>query len=218
MLMLAGREGFAQRGLGRTRQSGPRAAMFLWRTGAVDCAAMRIAISGSHDTGKSTLVESLAERLTRYVAVEESYYTMLDEGHAFADVPTAEDFELLLDRTLADTARETRLDVLFDRCAADYLAYLVVLTRRAELLDAWFDRSRDMLDRLDLVVFVPLEQPDRVRRDSIDAPRLRRAVDALLRELLIDNALDCRVPVMEVSGSAADRADQVIARLSSASF
>ena len=179
---------------------------------------MRIAISGSHRTGKSTLVESLAERLTRYVAVEESYHSMVDEGHAFPDVPTADDFELLLDRTLADTARETRLDVLFDRCAADYLAYLVVFTRRAELLDEWFERSRDTLDRLDLVVFVPLEQPDRVRRDAIDAPRLRRAVDALLRELLIDNALDCRVPVMEVSGSATDRADQVIARISSASF
>jgi predicted ATPase len=174
---------------------------------------MRIVISGSHRTGKTTLAAALAERLTRHVVVDEPYYGMLEEGHEFPATPTADDFELLLERSLASLFREIQPNTLFDRCPADYLAYLVVLMRRADLLDDWFTRSRDALDRLDLVVFVPIEAPDRVRREVIDAPRLRRAVDALLRELLIDNVLDCQVPVMEVSGSSSERADQVMARI-----
>jgi deoxyadenosine/deoxycytidine kinase len=41
---------------------------------------MRIAISGAHGTGKSTLVEMLAERLPGYAVVEELYQLLLDEG------------------------------------------------------------------------------------------------------------------------------------------
>jgi len=174
---------------------------------------MRIAISGSHDTGKSTLVALLAERLTRHAVVEELYYTLLEEGQVFPAAPTPEDYELMLERSTAVVSGETRRDVVFDRCPADYLAYLGVTTRDIATLRDWFGPVRAAIDALDLVVFVPIEEPDRVSRDAIDAPRLRRRVDLWLRELLIDNSLRGRVNVIEVSGSPTERADQVVARV-----
>lgn len=51
---------------------------------------MRIAISGSHATGKSTLVDELARQLDGFVAMPELYYQLEDEGYAFADPPTLE--------------------------------------------------------------------------------------------------------------------------------
>jgi predicted ATPase len=90
---------------------------------------MRIAVSGAHGTGKSTLIAELARRLDGYQVVDELYYTLLDEGHVFAERPSAEDFELLLERSLAVVSDSTGPNILFDRCPADYLAYLSVVRR-----------------------------------------------------------------------------------------
>jgi predicted ATPase len=42
---------------------------------------MRIAFSGSHRVGKSTLVDRIAEALPTYTAVEEPYYLLEEEGY-----------------------------------------------------------------------------------------------------------------------------------------
>lgn len=42
--------------------------------------AMRVAVSGSHATGKSTLVRELAERLPDFTAIDEPYYLLAEEG------------------------------------------------------------------------------------------------------------------------------------------
>ena len=47
---------------------------------------MRIAISGTHFSGKSTLVEALSEALPQYTIVEEPYYLLQEEGHEFAEI------------------------------------------------------------------------------------------------------------------------------------
>lgn len=44
---------------------------------------MRIAISGAHYTGKSTLIEELVEVLPKYLDVAEPYHLMEDEGYDF---------------------------------------------------------------------------------------------------------------------------------------
>lgn len=175
---------------------------------------MRIAVSGTHATGKSTLVAALAPLLPHYQLVEEPYYALLDEGHAFAAEPSREDFELQLERSLRMLAGTAAPDVLFDRCPADYLGYLAALPGAgAETLAAWLPPAAEALASLGLIVFVPIERPDRAGAAVTEGRRLRARVDAVLREMLVDDAWGLDARVLEVRGTPEDRARQVVAHL-----
>jgi predicted ATPase len=174
---------------------------------------MKIAVSGAHRVGKSTLVEALGEALAGHAVVEEPYHQLAEEGHEFAAFPSVEDFELMLRRCIQD-ARDRSGDVLFDRCAVDLLAYLRC-HEEAELaaLDDWLPAVGEALQGLDLVVFVPVEEPDRMPLGRSRDAELRRAVDEQLREMLVDGSLGLDVEVVEVSGAVDERVAQVLARV-----
>ena len=61
---------------------------------------MRIAITGTHFSGKSTLVEALSEALPHHIIVEEPYRLLEEEGYEFPELPSLEDFELQLERSI----------------------------------------------------------------------------------------------------------------------
>jgi hypothetical protein len=172
---------------------------------------MRVAFSGAHATGKTTLIAELARRLPQYAVVEESYHTLLAEGHAFAAKPTLDDFELMLDRSCATLSSATAADLLMDRCPADYLGYLFggEGANPHALRDA-MGRAATAMTRLDLVVFVPIEHPDRIDRSAIGLPRLRRRVDDALREIILDGSLGLGTRAIEVSGTVDERVEQVL--------
>ena len=171
---------------------------------------MRIAISGSHATGKSTPVAELAHRLTGYATIDEPFYILEDEGHAFGDPPSAEDFELLFDRSLSLLREVHASNVLFDRSPADYLAYMTALDPALVSADH-IEAATTALATLDLVVFVPIERPDRV--DVAEAPRLRHRVDRILHEMLVDDSAGFGVRVITASGTVTQRVEQVLAQL-----
>ena len=175
---------------------------------------MRIAVCGSHATGKSTLVAELAARLPTYIAVEEPYYALLAQGHPFADRPSVDDLELLIARACESLTQTTATRVLFDRTPIDYWAYLFALhrDRTLERPDLFREVATSMAS-LDLAVFVPIEQPDRIDVDASEGLRLRRRVDALIREFLVEDTLGLGVPTLEVAGTGAQRARQVLERL-----
>jgi predicted ATPase len=176
---------------------------------------MRIAVSGAHRVGKTTLVEELSAALPAYRTVDEPYHLLEEEGHEFADVPAVEDFELQLERSIACLS-EGEGDVVFDRCPADLLAYLLTHDDADAFdLDAWLPRARDAIAQLDLVVFVPIEDPDRIAMSRTPDADWRQRVDEQLRAILVDDSHDLAAPVLEVSGSPRDRARQVLAHLSS---
>ena len=62
---------------------------------------MRVAFSGTHRSGKSTLLEHVAERLPRYATVDEPYYLLEEEGYETAEEPSIQDFEAQLERSLS---------------------------------------------------------------------------------------------------------------------
>ncbi|HEX2206402.1 MAG TPA: AAA family ATPase [Longimicrobium sp.] len=177
---------------------------------------MRIAVSGTHAAGKSTLVQGLGEVLSDYHVVEETYYALLDEGYPFAAEPTVEDFEIQLERSLTSLAGVSAERVLFDRCPADYLAYLAALSDvDPSTLAAWVSPAQDVLGGLDLIVFVPVERPDRIEVPEIEGRRLRKRVDAMLREMLVDDAWGFGVPVHEARGTPGERVRSVLRHLRS---
>ena len=49
---------------------------------------MRVAFSGTHRTGKTTLIKAVHSRVSRYDFVEEPYRLLEEEGYEFSDPPS----------------------------------------------------------------------------------------------------------------------------------
>ena len=118
---------------------------------------MRIAISGSHRVGKTSLAEALASILPGYELASEPYHALEEEGHEFSDMPSLDDFLLQLERSLA-SLEQSGPNTIFDRCPLDIVAYLQTHEERdAFHLSDSADRIRGAMARLSLLVFVPIE-------------------------------------------------------------
>lgn len=184
---------------------------------------MRIAVSGSHGVGKTTLVEDFAAAHPAYRAEPEPYEALTEAGSAFSDPPTIDDYlEQLaysVESLLADRPGD---EVVFDRCPIDFLAYLQAVSRRvgdddAFDLDDVLDDAREAIATLDLIVFLPLP-----KTGAMDAehPALQRAVDRELRAIFREDSLSLfeagspRVAVIQ--GAPAERVqalERAVARL-----
>jgi hypothetical protein len=174
---------------------------------------MRIAISGTHYSGKSSLVQVLSEALPQYTTVEEPYHLLQEEGYEFAELPSIEDFELQLERAI-ESLDENTPNVIFDRCPADILGYLLSHTDvEAFNLKEWLPRIQTAIKKLDLIVFLPIEEPDRIVLPLSQDTAYRQRVDEKLREILQDNIFDIEVDVLEVSGNLQTRVERVLAHI-----
>jgi predicted ATPase len=172
---------------------------------------MRIAVSGAHQTGKTTLIQELSRALPTYEVVEEPYYLLEQEGHEFVGMPSLEDFELQLERSI-ECIGDSGEDQIFDRCPADMIAYLIAHPDSdGSDIEKWSPRVRSAMQRLDLIVFVPIEDPDRITVSDPEESELRRRVDEELQDIVIDDRCDFGVEAIEVKGASRERARQVLA-------
>jgi predicted ATPase len=181
-----------------------------------------MAVSGTHCCGKSTLIDALLRDHVDYAHEPEAYEALQDIlGEAFAAEPSAEDFFRQLAyhvERLAEYRQDDR--VIFERCAVDYLAYLLALAdlgregADAELARRALTMTRDAVRQLDLIVFVRAEDDD--VHDSED-PELRSTVDTLLEGVLVDDDLGMfaagQPEVLEVFGTTPQRLRAITARL-----
>jgi predicted ATPase len=174
---------------------------------------MRIAVSGAHRTGKTTLIVGLARALPTYAVADEPYHLLEEEGHVFPEMPSLEDFELQLERSI-DCVLASAENQLFDRCPADILAYLAS-HRDADGFDVepCLPRLWSAMQLLDQIVFVPIEAPDRVILSGGEDGALRRRVDEELRTIVLEDRWGFGVEAMEVRGPAHERVHQVLAHV-----
>ncbi len=177
---------------------------------------MRIAVSGTHFSGKSTLIEDLSGLLSRYVTVDEPYRLLEDEGYEFSAIPSLEDFENQLTRSL-EALDEDHDDVLFDRCPLDLLGYILTLADADSFdLDDWLPEIKEALESLDLIVFLPIEADDRIALPATEDDGFRMQVDEKLRELILENPYDLDVEILEVTGTRKERVARVMQRVKGA--
>lgn len=156
---------------------------------------MRIAVSGTHCTGKTTLIEEFLERHPEFSHEPEPYVALVEEyGEEFAAELGVDDFrrqlEFNVDRLRAHSASEF---VIYERCPIDFIAYILALKdlRReavdSALLETWIELAAEGLRHLELVAYLPidngLEAPDE------EDPKLRKAVDKRLRAILTEDDL-----------------------------
>ena len=175
---------------------------------------MRIAISGTHRSGKTSLIEALGARLPKYTCAEEPYHALVEDGFEFNHPPSLEDFEAQLEWSI-ERLGEGEGNVLFDRCPADFLAYIAE-HEDADAFDQdlWLPRVRDALETLDLIVFVPLEEPDRIAVSRADdATSSRSRVDEQLRAMLAEDSYGFGAEVLEVQGGIEQRLRTVVAHM-----
>jgi AAA domain len=174
---------------------------------------MRVAISGTHGIGKSTLIEAFGRRHKDYV-VEPEAYEALEElyGEVFAAEPSAEDFFRQLEYHVARLGAHRAGDrVVFERSPADYVAYLQALedlsreTADARLTERAIEAARKAVAMLDLIVYLP----GRGGGPETEDPELGSAVDACLEGILVNGDLSLieegRPVVVEAVGPTAKR-------------
>lgn len=168
---------------------------------------MKIAIIGAHDVGKSTLAEELLANLPGYTLEMEPYYQLEAAGYEFSEIPTVDDFLEQFDYSVKLISKRQG-NVIFDRCIIDILAYLHVIdpNKNIELL---FETAQTLLARIDLLVFVPVEEPDLIPSHQVNLPKLRR----LINNLLYDWIRDFDIEVVEVNGTLSNRIDQVLIKV-----
>jgi len=174
---------------------------------------MRIAISGTHCCGKSTLIDEFLLTHPDFAHEPEAYELLQEEyGERFAAEPCAEDFYRQLEFN-ADRLRQYKsgFRVIFERSPADYLAYMIGLAelRRdsdaTRVLEGSLEIAREAISHLDLILFLRATGEVDVSED----PKLRRVVNNRLEGVLIDNELDLYTAnhptVVEASGTTTQR-------------
>ena len=166
---------------------------------------MRIAISGTHCTGKSTLIEEFLRLHPEFVHEPEPYTAMVqDFGEEFSAEPCVEDFfrqlEFNIDRLQQHSPGQR---VIYERCPLDFLAYIDALDPKST--KTVLGQVSDAMQNLDVIVYLPLDDtaPD------CEYPKLRKAVHMRLNAILRDDEFDvlssCHATIVEASGSTAER-------------
>jgi AAA domain len=175
---------------------------------------VRIVVSGTHASGKSTLVSDLAEVLG--MAQLPDPYELVDD---VVDPAGASSFVAQLE-VAAERLQELSpaADVVAERGPVDLLAYLEALSvlGRASVGAGAMLRLRAMtaeaMAHVDLLVVIPLDPDAGIHVPADEDLELRTAMDERLLELCDDEELvGSAGRVVEVSGSPQARVAQVLA-------
>ncbi len=165
---------------------------------------MRIAFTGTHQVGKTTLAEEIANHLPNFTLIDEPYLQLQESGYLFSEEPSLDDYITQFDLAVKQL-EDSDDDILFDRCPLDLLAYIHATDPTKEI-SALYETMVSSLSNIDLIIFVPIESPDIVSCSSDDLPNLRRKVDEVLQEWV--NELN--QPMVTVNGTLAHRKKQVL--------
>lgn len=162
---------------------------------------MRIAVIGSHCVGKTTIVEELQKLLPDYEFYPEPYYELEERGYLFSETPTIDDYIAQFEYSIKQISASAD-NAVFDRCPVDLFAYIQAVNE-SEDIQIFYQRIEAVLSGIDLLIFVPIEEPDRILCSEL--PELRQEVNEILHDLIGD--LD--IETIEVSGSIAQRVNQI---------
>ncbi len=161
---------------------------------------VRIAISGAHSQGKSTLVWDWVKRNPHYIREEEPFRALHNEGY---DIQFRQEcnrlhngIQLYYNASRVNAYGSRNECVIFDRAPVDYIAYSQYTADYGttdinnEFVEAMVPRVRDTLQNLDLIVFIPISDrwPVEMEDDGIrpiDLP-YRSEVDAIFKQIYRD--------------------------------
>jgi len=151
---------------------------------------VRIAVCGTHCSGKTTLIEDFLNVHRDYVNEPEPYEWLAEYGEELAEQPDVESFyrqlEISIDR-LAQYGKGTRL--IAERSPVDFLAYMLALDdlgragRDCSLIATAAELAAAGLDHVDVLVVLPLNDMDRIVAPESEDLELRDAMNDRLVEI-----------------------------------
>lgn len=163
---------------------------------------MRIVVSGTHASGKSTLVADFAARHPEFTVLPDPF-ELLDETW---DVLGASMFAAQL--RIAATRLDPDADaaVIAERGLVDFLAYLLALDEldggvARELLERSAAITRAAMAHVDLLVVLPLTEADAIGVGADEHLELRHAMNGILLDLVEDpDVIGDHAAVVEITG------------------
>ena len=192
---------------------------------------MRIAISGSHSLGKSTVVNDWVARHPHFKREEEPYRALGLHGPyeiLFRDASTRLQNGIQLYYNISRVHRyaDSSSDVIFDRSPVDYIAYSQYTAdqRSTDIDDAFVESmvpvARESLDHLDILAFVPKSEdwPVEMEEDGIRPVdhAYRNEVDAIFKQIYREGRFGVMPPskgpgplLIELIGPRQERLDQL---------
>jgi nicotinamide riboside kinase len=167
---------------------------------------MKIAISGAHSQGKTTLVKALQDSglLSEY-----KFKTSLTRGlqeAGFNINENGDDVTQLMVMAKHYQFLKEKGDIVYDRCALDGYAYSKALLKEGRILNVINSLFSEMIDKYDIIFYVEPELPlieDGQR--TIDKDFFNEVV--MCFNFCIETFC---VPVVRLSGSVEQRVSQVI--------
>lgn len=158
---------------------------------------MRIAISGTHFMGKSTLIEDFIKKYPDYKSEIEPYYQLQEEDSTELGLePSLDSLLLQLERSIFQLNQHANeKNIIFDRCPIDFIAYAMCICRQddidindSEIADQ-FDEVKEALNHLELIVFLPMtkEYPIEYTEEN---PVFRQNADRCFKKIYRDDVCD----------------------------
>ena len=169
---------------------------------------MRIVVSGTHASGKSTLIADFALRHPGFTVLPDPF-ELLDDA---ADSPSAAMFTAQLRLSADRLTEETATDVIAERGPLDFLAYLLAL---AELSGRALDdgirerataRVVAAMRTVDVLVVLPLTARDPIHVSDDEHLELRETMNDVLLDLIDDpDLVGGHLLVREITGTPEER-------------
>jgi len=152
---------------------------------------MRIAVSGTHFIGKSTLIEDFIKAHPEYKHEIEPYYQLESTLE-----PSLDSFLEQLDYSIEMlNTHANESNIIFDRCPVDFLAY-AMCTLEQEPIDIndsevseRFSVIKEALDNIDAIVFLPIVKEHTIEYTEDDAA-FRKEVDKCFKLIYSDDIYD----------------------------
>lgn len=138
---------------------------------------MRIAVSGTANTGKTTFIKDFLAKWSNYETPEKTYRDVIaDSNLPHSDATTIETQRAILDFQIKTQADYTNKDnVIFDRCPLDNLVYSMWALNQesSDINDKFIDECiplvRESMKNLDIIFFIPLTKvaPIKIVNDGV---------------------------------------------------
>jgi hypothetical protein len=158
---------------------------------------MRIAVSGTHYMGKSTLIEDFIKKHPEYTCVLEPYYKLQNEQVMELSLePSLESLLEQLDYSISQLKESDKAkNVIFDRCPVDFIAYALCALDQDDMdindseVSERFPDIKTALNNLDLILFLPINQENLIEYPE-ENPAYRKLSDKFFKKIYRDDACD----------------------------
>lgn len=177
---------------------------------------MRVALTGSHGVGKTTLLKALKEKLPGYDIQIESLTRKAVSGADKLNMGTVDESEKLIAEAYMESFLKAPKDFIASRHMIDVLAYSTYLQKKNNniedsTMEDIMSKIQEVVDKkiFDLVIYIPIEFELKEKgeyREGQEDLTYQRDVDTIMKFLLWAYG----IPYVTITGTVEERVTKVL--------